>query len=292
MSSKHSKSHAQQQQQQAAAAEDAVMGASSSAVAAVDIKQMRAEAQHKALEIVHKRMPQKVAALEKALTEPFLNVPLADIEARIRLDFAKVLGTPAPAASGAAAPVASSGATATTPEPKQKKRRLAASSEGSSEAAPAAAQVEGLRVEALGAIVEVLGYLKRELVEMIEAMNTVKVWIQLNIPRIEDGNNFGVNIQEETVSELGRAEDAGFAALENVTKYYLSRAKLVTKVHKYPGVEDYLRAVVELDQKQYTNLRLSVLDLRNNYGIIYDLIVKNLEKIQSPRGSNHMDQLF
>jgi hypothetical protein len=37
-------------------------------------------------------------------------------------------------------------------------------------------------------------------------INTVKIWIQLNIPRIEDGNNFGVSIQEETVSELSRAE--------------------------------------------------------------------------------------
>ncbi len=42
--------------------------------------------------------------------------------------------------------------------------------------------------------------------ELVEMLNTVKIWIQLNIPKIEDGNNFGVSIQEETVSELGRAE--------------------------------------------------------------------------------------
>ena len=61
-------------------------------------------------------------------------------------------------------------------------------------------------------------------------INTVKIWIQLNIPRIEDGNNFGVSIQEETVNELGRAEDVGFNGLEAMTKYFLSRAKVVSKV--------------------------------------------------------------
>ena len=29
----------------------------------------------------------------------------------------------------------------------------------------------------------------------LKMCNAVKIWIQLNIPRIEDGNNFGVSIQ-------------------------------------------------------------------------------------------------
>lgn len=81
---------------------------------------------------------------------------------------------------------------------------------------------------------------KKELLELVEAITTVKIWIQLNIPRIEDGNNFGVSVQvqpllliiqkEEIINELGRAEDAGFSVLENITKYYVDRAKLVSKV--------------------------------------------------------------
>jgi proteasome activator subunit 3 (PA28 gamma) len=110
----------------------------------------------------------------------------------------------------------------------------------------------------------------------------------LNIPRIEDGNNFGVSIQEETVSELGRSEDAGFAVLETMTKYFVTRAKLVSRVVKYPDIEDYRQSVIELDEKEYINLRLCCLDLRNNYAILYDMISKNLEKIKTPRSSNHM----
>jgi proteasome activator subunit 2 (PA28 beta) len=125
-------------------------------------------------------------------------------------------------------------------------------------------------------IVEALKIVKAETMELIEIVNNIKIWIQLNIPRIEDGNNFGVSIQgtwqtvsllfpdffttpssllyyfflslslslcsayeishslsEETVNELGRAEESSFAILENMTKYYVNRAKLVTKVRSH-----------------------------------------------------------
>lgn len=123
-------------------------------------------------------------------------------------------------------------------------------------------------------------------------LNTVKMWIQLNIPRIEDGNNFGVNVQEETVAELGRAEETAFTAFENMTKYFITRAKLVTKCLKYPVLPDYQTAVCELDQKEFINIRLTLLDVRNNYSVLYDMILKNLEKIKNPRSADHMERLF
>jgi len=147
--------------------------------------------------------------------------------------------------------------------------------------------VSELEVSSNPILVELLSILKKEVLELIEVINTVKIWIQLNIPRIEDGNNFGVSIQEETVSELGRAEDSGFAVLESMTKYFISRAKLVTRVLKYPNIKDYRQSILELDEKEFINLRLCCLDLRNNYAILHDMIVKNLEKLKTPRTSHH-----
>jgi len=141
-------------------------------------------------------------------------------------------------------------------------------------------------------IMQLLSALKKELLELVEMINTVKLWIQLNIPRIEDGNNFGVSIQEETVNELSRAEDSGFAVLESMTKYFVTRAKLVSKVLKYPNVQDYRQSVVEIDEKEFINLRMCCMDLRNNYSILHDMILKNLEKIKTPRSSNHMSHIF
>ncbi len=76
--------------------------------------------------------------------------------------------------------------------------------------------------------------------------------------------------------------------LENATKYFITRAKLAAKTLKYPFVEDYLQSIHELDEKEFFNLRLCVLDLRNNYAILQDMIVKNIEKLKKPRGGNHM----
>jgi len=134
--------------------------------------------------------------------------------------------------------------------------------------------------------------LKKEILELIETINCVKIWIQLNIPKIEDGNNFGVSIQEDTVAELGRAEDSGYAVLDNVSKYFVRRAKLVSKVLKTPHIADYHQAVMELDEEKYVSLQLCMLDLRNNYAILHDMITKNLDKIKTPRRSDHLASIF
>jgi hypothetical protein len=81
--------------------------------------------------------------------------------------------------------------------------------------------------------------LKREVQLCLSHVTKVKIWIQLNIPKVEDGNNFGVSIQEETVNELSRAEDTSFSLLDSMNKYLMTRAKLVSRVIKYPGLRDY-----------------------------------------------------
>lgn len=130
--------------------------------------------------------------------------------------------------------------------------------------------------------------LKQCLLEFVEHLTSVKIWIQLNIPRIEDGNNFGVGIQEETLAELERAEEAAFGTLESVPKYFILRAKYITKTIKYPGVADFQNAVHELDQKEYLSLCMTLKELRNNYSILHDMISKNWDKIVKPRSESTM----
>lgn len=52
----------------------------------------------------------------------------------------------------------------------------------------------------------------------------------MNVPRIEDGNNFGVSIQEETLNELSSSEDSAVHKLESLSKYFTNRGKLISKV--------------------------------------------------------------
>ncbi|XP_067869502.1 proteasome activator complex subunit 3 isoform X1 [Heterodontus francisci] len=114
-------------------------------------------------------------------------------------------------------------------------------------------------------LVEMIEKIKPEIRTLMEKCNTVKMWVQLLIPRIEDGNNFGVSIQEETVAELRTVESEAASYLDQISRYYITRAKLVSKVAKYPHVEDYRRTVSEIDEKEYISLRLIVSELRNQY---------------------------
>uniref|UniRef100_A0A8D0ATZ8 Proteasome activator subunit 3 n=1 Tax=Sander lucioperca TaxID=283035 RepID=A0A8D0ATZ8_SANLU len=131
----------------------------------------------------------------------------------------------------------------------------------------------------------VASFFPRKLLQLDNFLK-VKMWVQLLIPRIEDGNNFGVSIQEETVAELRTVESEAASYLDQISRYYMTRAKLVSKIVKYPHVEDYRRTISEIDEKEYISLKIIVSELRNQYVILHDMILKNIEKIKKPRNCN------
>nr|UCK81619.1 proteasome activator complex subunit 3 [Arenicola marina] len=135
-------------------------------------------------------------------------------------------------------------------------------------------------------IVELVDVVKPKIREIIDHCNQVKMWIAYLIPRIEDGNNFGVGIQEDVLAESRQVESEAATFLDQISRYFLTRAKIVSKVAKYPHVTDYRRSVTELDEKQGLTLRLVLCELRNQYGSLHDMIIKNLDKIKKPRSMN------
>ncbi|GBP61827.1 Proteasome activator complex subunit 3 [Eumeta japonica] len=120
----------------------------------------------------------------------------------------------------------------------------------------------------------------------ISRLYYLKMWISFMIPKIEDGNNFGVSIQEDTLAEVQSVESEAAAFFDQISRYFISRAKIVSKVAKYPHLEDYRRAVRELDEKEYLSLWLVMCEIRNRYCSLHDIVIKNLEKIKKPRSSN------
>ncbi|XP_051537775.1 proteasome activator complex subunit 1-like [Myxocyprinus asiaticus] len=126
--------------------------------------------------------------------------------------------------------------------------------------------------------------IKPEIQTVQECLNTVSIWLQLLIPRIEDGNNFGVSVQEKVFELLTntRTKIEGFQT--QISKYYSERGDAVAKASKQPHVGDFRQLVHELDQHQYCELRIVVLEIRNTYAVLYDVITKNLDKIKKPRG--------
>lgn len=46
------------------------------------------------------------------------------------------------------------------------------------------------------------------------------------IPKIEDGNNFGVSIQEDTLAEVQSVESEAAAFFDQISRYFISRGIL------------------------------------------------------------------
>ncbi|KRX46309.1 Proteasome activator complex subunit 3 [Trichinella nativa] len=136
------------------------------------------------------------------------------------------------------------------------------------------------------ALMEMTQILYPIITNLMEEANRVKMWILFLIPKIEDGNNFGVSIQEDVLAEVEEVENGATTCLSVIVSYLESRAKMAYKMRKHPYIEDYRQLLIDLDKRQFINLRMSLIEVRNHYGAIHDLIVKNLDKIKKPRSNN------
>ncbi|KAJ0023052.1 hypothetical protein NQD34_015186 [Periophthalmus magnuspinnatus] len=125
---------------------------------------------------------------------------------------------------------------------------------------------------------------KRQISTLKEKLNTVSLWMQLQVPKVEDGNNFGVAVQEKVFELLTNTRTKIEAFQTLLGKYSNERGDAVAKAAKSPHVGDYRALVHQLDQFLYCELRLIVLEIRNIYAVLFDIITKNYVKIKKPKG--------
>ncbi|KAJ1027813.1 hypothetical protein NDA13_003267 [Ustilago tritici] len=130
--------------------------------------------------------------------------------------------------------------------------------------------------------------LRAEWDEIIETMDSLKVYINLQMPQIEDGDTFGVSIQEEALNEIVRTQDSAYNLLATPFTYHSVRGDLSAKLVRYPGVEDYAEALREHDRKMVYRLKMHLTDMRNMYAVVFDIVKKNIGKISKPKSGNQM----
>ncbi|MED6238148.1 hypothetical protein ATANTOWER_010476 [Ataeniobius toweri] len=133
-------------------------------------------------------------------------------------------------------------------------------------------------------IILLLERVKPEIVGLRETILVVSCWIQHLIPKIEDGNDFGVAIQEKILERIAAVKTKVDAFQTNINKYFSERGDAVAKASKDTHVMDYRSLVHEKDEAIFSEIRVIVLDIRGFYAELYDIITKNLEKVTNPKG--------
>jgi hypothetical protein len=68
-------------------------------------------------------------------------------------------------------------------------------------------------------IVALIDATKPEVHALQKIISTLRSWVQLSIPKIEDGDNFGVEVQEEVLKELMLDEQSNTYIMESIPKY-------------------------------------------------------------------------
>lgn len=124
--------------------------------------------------------------------------------------------------------------------------------------------------------------------QLIELTDALKMYINLQMPQIEDGDTFGVSIQEEALNEIVRTQDSAYTLLATPFTYHTARGDLAAKMVRFPGVEDYKEALREHDRKSLYRLKMHWTDVRNMYAVVWDILQKNIGKISKPKSGNQM----
>ena len=163
-----------------------------------------------------------------------------------------------------------------------------------------------------------------EIAQLMSAIQLLQCWIQLHVPKVEDGNNFGVEVQKYAFVHLKESLEKWQKIWDSLSDHNSTRATAVeklnakansetsttttvtssrggkegdeeksvtTKVEKQSNTgsqaaEDAIAAVVALDVKWYFNLVRALEGVRDQYAVTDDIIMKNKDKIELPRGKN------
>jgi len=129
--------------------------------------------------------------------------------------------------------------------------------------------------------------LKPFILNLYDTCVLLRNWIVLLIPKVEDGNNFGVEVQETCLSQVKQIEIEMLMAIEEQAAYHLERATIISKVSTNIEILDYKQYIYDADERHCRKLQDAAMNLRSSYNKLYRTITQNYDKITAPRGINN-----
>lgn len=133
-------------------------------------------------------------------------------------------------------------------------------------------------------ILQLWDFLEAQIRGVIELFDAVQMFLILKTPVAEEGNNTGVEIQQQCARTLVDARRFVLGCENYLKLYHTQRAKLASKCIKYPQLEDYQRALVERDHEECKDCRYLLVRLRMQCVAVADVLHKNFDKVNDPKG--------
>ncbi|KAI1287606.1 Proteasome activator complex subunit 3 [Halotydeus destructor] len=147
-------------------------------------------------------------------------------------------------------------------------------------------------IESNKKITDLVDKLKPLLLDLIQDTIKLSVGIGLLVPKVEDGNNFGVEIQEAALEEVNQVQAKSRVRFDEILNYFEVRGNLIKKCIRHPHCKDYQAALKQYDENMRFKLIMMFISLRSSYILLHDFFVKNLSKITKPRGASNMESMY
>jgi hypothetical protein len=118
----------------------------------------------------------------------------------------------------------------------------------------------------------------------------LKDWIILRVPKVEDGNNFGVEVQEKCLLDVTNAMATIKSAMAQLCmgSYSRDRMEFYVDMCRLPQMDDAKHRLKEADMTQFTYCRNYVLALRDLLIGVHHNVAKNIAKVREPKPKNDM----
>ncbi|ODN72893.1 hypothetical protein L202_08316 [Cryptococcus amylolentus CBS 6039] len=139
---------------------------------------------------------------------------------------------------------------------------------------------------------ECIKIITKELEDLHFLAQDLKLWLDLEIPLVEDGNSFGAEVQQLVIRELLDTYKKCNSMQNGVRAHYTDRVKLGMDWAKYPNMADWKAAIVASDRFDHFLLRSYLRNILMSYSSVLTKMERNWPKVINPKGSSDVGGMY
>ena len=124
-------------------------------------------------------------------------------------------------------------------------------------------------------------------------------WIRLKIPKIDDGNNYGIKIQQMVLTDIDQFKNLLLQIERYQDGYIADRMGILNKVYTGSNKRDnkrymdhVIRTLEVIDIDHFHQFETHILEIELELEFIFDKCKKNVEKLMNPKSNDALNTMF